>query len=154
MYHFHPIIVHFTIGLLSVAILTDLLYLLTGKDNFRQLSAYLLGIGIVCSIGAVLTGNQAREAIEIAPELEGLVDSHRLSATIAMWSFIALGVCRFIFAKLHWLDKPQKWFYYLLGIVAVIFLFRTGILGGEMVYIHGVGIHKETQKPLQKPSFE
>jgi hypothetical protein len=38
--------------------------------------------------------------------------------------------------------------------VALVFLFRTGLLGGEMVYIHGVGIHKSEPAPVEKPSFE
>jgi uncharacterized membrane protein len=154
MYFLHPIVVHFAIALLSVAVVCDFLYLITKKENFWQITNYLLVAGTLSAIGAVLTGNQAFKLIEVTPEIEALVNDHHNSGQLAMWVFIALSGMRFLFIKLQWFKKPLKWVYYLYGMVALVFLFRTGLLGGEMVYIHGVGIHKSEPAPVEKPSFE
>jgi uncharacterized membrane protein len=154
MYFLHPIIVHFAIALLSVAVICDFLYLISQKENFRQISNYLLVIGTLSAVGAVLTGNQAFKVIEMTPEIEKLVNDHRSAGQLAMWIFIALTGMRFLLIKLQWFAKPFKWIYYLFGMVALVFLFRTGLLGGKMVYIHGVGVHKSEPAPAEKPSFE
>lgn len=83
-----------------------------------------------------------------------MVNSHKLSGEITMWIFIALTTLRFLFIKLKKFNEPVKWVYYLIGLMALVFLFRTGILGGEMVYIHGVGTSDKVKKPTEKPSFD
>jgi len=153
MYYFHPVIVHFTIALLSVAVISDFLYLITKKDTFYQVANWMLVIGAMCAVGAVLTGNQAASRVEIPAEIDALVRAHRNSGQITMWSFVILTALRFLFIKLRLLQKPLKWIYYLASVTALIFLFRTGLLGGEMVYIHGVGVNKSAP-PASKPSFE
>ena len=154
MYFLHPLFVHFTIALLSVAVICDFLYLLSKKENFWQISNYLLVIGTLSAVGAVLSGNQAAQMVEMSADVEQMVNSHRNAGQLTMWSFLALSALRFLFIRFKLFEKPLKWAYYLLGLIALIFLFRTGLLGGEMVYIHGVGIQKNAQPPAEKPSFE
>lgn len=154
MFYLHPVVVHFAIALLTVAVVCDFLFLISKKENFWQISNYLLVAGTLSAIGAVLTGTQAFKLIDITPEIEGLVNSHRNSGQLAMWMFIALTALRFLFIKLHFFQKPLKWIYYIFSLMALAFLLRTGLLGGEMVYIHGVGIHKTEPAPREKPTFE
>lgn len=153
MYYFHPVIVHFTIALLSVAVISDFLYLITKKETFYQVANWMLAIGVTCAVGAVLTGNQAASRVEVSGEIETLVQTHRNSGQITMWSFVVLTALRFLFIKLRLFQKPAKWIYYLFSVAALLLLFRTGLLGGEMVYIHGVGVNKSAP-PVSKPSFE
>lgn len=154
MFLWHPIIVHFAIALLSIAIITDFIYLLTRKEHFRQIATYLLILGTASAIGAVLTGHQALAAVDITPQVEPLVNTHKNSGQVTMWIFVALTTLRFIYFKFRLFEKPTKWIYYLVGIIAFSWLVRTGILGGEMVYIHGVGISNQAKEPLQKPTFK
>lgn len=154
MFLWHPIIVHFAIALLSIAVITDLIYLISKKEHFMQISTYLLLTGTVSAIAAVLTGHQAEEAVIKTPEVEALISSHKNSGEITMWIFIIVTALRFLYIKFKLFEKPIKWIYYMISIMALAFLLRTGILGGEMVYIHGVGISQEAKKPTQKPSFK
>lgn len=154
MFLWHPIIVHFAIALLSIAVITDLIYLISKKEHFMQISTYLLVTGTLSAIAAVLTGHQAEGAVIKTPEVEALISSHKNSGEITMWIFIAATALRLFFLKFKLFQKPVKWIYYAVSIVALSFLLRTGILGGEMVYIHGVGISQEAKKPVQKPSFK
>lgn len=154
MFLWHPIIVHFTIALLSIAIITDFLYLISKKENFWHFATYLLVLGTLSAVGAVLSGHQAEDSVLLNPQTRPMVDSHKLSGEITMWIFIALTTLRFVFIKLKKFGEPVKWIYYLLGLTAMVFLFRTGILGGEMVYIHGVGIPNQVKESTPKPSFK
>ncbi len=154
MFLWHPIIVHFAIALLSIAVITDLIYLITKKENFQDISTYLLVLGTLSAVGAVLTGHQAEETVMKNPQIENLINTHESSGEITMWIFIVLTASRFFYMKFKLFEKVTKWPYYVLGIIALLFLLRTGILGGEMVYIHGVGISDKTERPIQKPSFK
>jgi len=154
LFLWHPIIVHFTIALLSIAIITDFVYLITKKEHFWHFSTYLLVLGTVSAVGAVLTGHQAEENVLLNPKTRALVESHALSGEITMWTFLALTAIRFIFIKIKRFKEPIRWVYYTVGLTAMVFLFRTGILGGEMVYIHGVGTSDQTKESAQKPSFK
>lgn len=149
----HPLIVHFAIALLSVAVMSDLLFLVTKKNDFWQISNFLLIIGTIGAIAAVLTGIQAQKQISVSPDLEGLVRSHENSGKLTMLIFIAYTGLRLVLQKLRLFDTVWKWVYYITGIIALILLFRTGLLGGEMVYIHGIGIEKSAEPDLEKPSF-
>lgn len=154
MFLWHPIIVHFTIALLSIAIITDFVYLISKKENFWHFATYLLVLGTLSAICAVLTGHQAENSVLLNPETRMMVNSHELSGEITMWIFIVVTAIRFLFVKLNKFKEPIRWIYYLIGLAALVFLFRTGILGGEMVYIHGVGISDQIKESTQKPSFK
>jgi len=154
LFLWHPIIVHFTIALLSIALITDFVYLITRKEHFWHFSTYLLVLGTLSAVGAVLTGHQAEDSVLLNPQTRAMVDSHELSGEITMWIFIILTTLRFMFIKFKKFKEPVKWIYYMIGLTALIFLFRTGILGGEMVYIHGVGTSDQMKKSTQKPSFK
>jgi len=150
----HSYIVQLVIFGLAIAVVTDFLQLITGKEKFRSLATWLLLIGTTAAIAAVITGNQAREIVEIPSGVEALVDAHRQSGLLTMWVFIALTAIRFAFHIFGLFKKPLKWGYYLLAIVALIFLFRTGTLGANLVNEHGVSVKKSEQKPIKKPGFD
>ena len=154
MYLLHPIIVHFTIVLLAVAVVCDFLYLLTQKKNYWQIAGILLVIGTLSAIGAVLTGSHAYEVVDIPRSARRLVRQHRNTGTSAMWLFILTSALRFGFIQFDLFQKKIKWLYYLVALISLLFLFRTGLLGGEMAYIHGVGVEKPLPQQPQKPVFE
>lgn len=154
MHLLHPIIVHFAIVLLAVAVVCDFLYLITQKKNYWQIAGILLAVGTLSAIGAVLTGSQAYEVVDIPRSARRLVRQHRNAGTAAMWLFILTTALRFGFIQLDLFRKKIKWLYYLLALLSLTFLFRTGLMGGEMVYIHGVGVEKPLPQQPQKPVFE
>ena len=155
MFLLHPVVVHFAIALLAVAVVTDLLALVSKKENLRQMAVYLLYIGTAAAIGAVLSGLQAVEVVKVPDEAAELVADHRLSGIITMWLFVALTAMRYAFDRMGLMARPVKWVYYLLSIVALAFLLTTGTRGGNMVYFHGVGIDpSKIERPApQKPGF-
>ena len=111
-------------------------------------------LGTFSAVGAVLTGHQAEDNVLLNPKTRAMVESHALSGEITMWIFLVLTAIRFILIKLDGFKQPVRWVYYTIGLAALVFLFRTGILGGEMVYIHGVGTSDQPKESTQKPSFK
>lgn len=153
---FHPLIVHFTLVLLTVGVATDVLYLFTGKEKFGRWGKNLLLAGTGGAVLAVLTGFQAYDRVVIPAEVEPLVQAHRLSGQIAMWGFLALTALRW---GLEWRKRllpSLRWVYLLVGAAALIFLLRTGLMGGQMAYIYGVGEQQEASPAGagKKPVFE
>lgn len=150
----HPFIVHFTIVLLSIAVLIDFLYLVSKKEKHWKMAEKLLITGVICSIISVFTGNQAFYAVEISREVRPLVLTHESSGYWTMALFLVLLLLRTAFHQLKFFEKPVKWVYYGWALLALAFLLRTGLLGGNMAYIHGVGAEKNAPAPVKNPSFE
>ncbi|NIS38119.1 DUF2231 domain-containing protein, partial [Candidatus Saccharibacteria bacterium] len=125
----HPVIVHFSIATLAIAVVSDFLYLLSKKQSLWDMSNYLLGLGTIFAIGAVLTGQQAIEIAKIPPQVEDMVYDHRDFGQMTMWIFIALSLMRVLFIWQKLFRKRIKWIYYGLALLGLVLLFRTGLVG-------------------------
>lgn len=154
MNHIHPLIVHFTIGLLAVGVVADLLRLFNGKQNLLRISTYLLTAGTLCAVIAVVSGGLAAELLEVPPALQPLVDGHRASGQVTLAAFLLFMILRMLFQRFRWFGRPVRWLYFAVGLLSLLLLFRTGFLGGEMVYGHGLGLSAKEKTPISKPSFE
>ncbi|NOX38486.1 MAG: DUF2231 domain-containing protein [Calditrichaeota bacterium] len=152
----HALVVHFTIALLAVAVMSDFLYAVSRREKFHQLGRSLLILGTLAATAAVLTGWLAQNALDIPTELQESVVHHKWSGLITLGAFGVLCVLRYLPPLSgRWQQKPIQWVYYLVSVVGLVFLFRTGFLGGELVYKFGVGMENDSRKaPLIKPSFE
>ncbi len=152
----HALVVHFTIALLAVSVVSDFLYAVSRKNTFHQLGRSLLFLGTLAALVAVLSGWLAQNALNIPTELQNRVVHHKWSAFITLGAFLILCILRYIppLSK-RWQQKPFQWIYYAVSVFGLIFLFRTGLLGGELIYQLGMGMEVESRKaPLTKPSFE
>ena len=148
----HPIVVHFAIALVSIAILADFLFLISKKKKHANLAGTLLYAGAGFLIVAVWSGFLAKRSITATPDDAVLIHHHQLSGIITLICVSLLVLLRF-FRK----NSPNivlKRIYYIIAFVAFLSLVQTGFLGGEMVYKYGIGTgHKGVQK--QAPaSFE
>jgi uncharacterized membrane protein len=152
----HPKLVHFPVVLIVLYALFEIFGILL-KKSFLSKSAYvLLVISIISALAAIMTGEQALKLAEAwndkglrYDELVipfGLIDKHEDYATITIWYFVALFIFRtFILVKKKF-DGNLKYAVALLAAVGCFFIFKTGELGGELVYKHGVGT--EIIKPV------
>jgi len=147
----HPVVVHFAIALLSLTILFDFIYWVSYKDKYLELGHFTIALGTLAALVAVFSGNQARQTLDVPEDLINLVNQHQLSGEITIWLFIALVILRIIYLKRNWFKTRLRWIYIAVAVIGTIFLFRTGFLGGEMVYIYGLGTGKGQQE-IQKTS--
>ena len=141
---YHPIVIHFAIGLLTVGVLFRWMSL-TGRTAFAgPAAASVLLLATVAALAAAQSGEDAHVAVEAVPGTAGAVRAHQqwgertrnLALVIGGLELLALALRdradtrRILFASAG------------LGVVAVLSVLQTGKLGGELVYAHagGVGI--------------
>lgn len=136
----HPLIVHFPLVLLPLGVVVDLLALGWRKPHWHTLAYGFLWLGAVLSATAVLSGNAAAGAYRKSSQVQGLVSAHEDWATWTLLLFIGLALSR---VPLQMRDELQGRRFALWLVVAIAgcgLLWLTGYTGGELVYLHGVGV--------------
>lgn len=134
--NWHPIFVHFTIGLLTISALFYLAGLIFKKDVFYTVGKWNLWIGVLITTGTVLAGLQAAGSVDHDAQSHAAMMNHRnwalgtasVFAVLAAWSGFK-----------HRNATPPALFTVLL-VLASGALAVTGYKGGELVYRHGTGV--------------
>ncbi|QQS37274.1 MAG: DUF2231 domain-containing protein [Ignavibacteriales bacterium] len=137
---FHPKVIHFPIAFFLLYILLETIGTVFKKEFFSKAAHLLLFFGVLGALAAVLTGEQAYEAFEYWNKAsEELVEAHENFATITLWYFTGLLVLRTFVTIKKKFSGSLKYVFVLLAAVGGYFVFKTGDLGGQMVYKHGAG---------------
>jgi len=144
----HPIIVHFPIVLLAIAVLFDIIGLLFKKMDWLKKSSLLLFVlGTMAAIVAFLSGRYAAEGLNPAVNVIPTLTEHADWAEIAMWFFIIFSVIRlFITWKFNSIKNLVIVPIVFTGIVGIYFLYQTGDHGAKLVFGYGLGTGNIVQK--------
>jgi uncharacterized membrane protein len=138
----HPAVVHFPIALLVAALVLDLVAAVGKNDGMARAGGIVLLMAAAGAVAAVVTGMVAEEAAEAMLPNEPLhetLEQHELAAFIVTALALALAVWR-LAGKLQLPKGARRWVYLALLLAAVVLVGATGYLGGQLVYVHGVGI--------------
>lgn len=140
----HPVIIHFPIAFFVAYFLLEVAALVTKKDSLCKMAAIFLGAGVIFSLIAVLTGNQAHEVLKpvlrMKPSyIEEAIENHEQFATITLWFFFAMLVLRVYLLIKKNLSPNWRFVFFVLALLGMFFVYQTGILGGKLVYDFGVG---------------
>ncbi len=148
---YHPMLVHFPIALLFAYTFFELLSVVLKKDWITNSALILLAIGVLSSLAALITGNQAGEVAEKWESMDAVIPMKHLSAhenwaTIVVLFFSGLLVLRVIYLiavqirkKYPALMYPARYVFVLLAVVGCFLIYKTGEEGGYLVYKAGVG---------------
>ena len=90
----HPLVVHFPIALLLVAFGLEVLGLVLKNGRIAYAAAWNLGLGALGAIAAVITGLRAAGSAAIGASEEGLLQTHKTLALIAMGTAVVLAAWR------------------------------------------------------------
>jgi uncharacterized membrane protein len=131
----HPMLVPIPIGLWIFSFICDLIYLFGGNPTWSQIAFYTMAGGIVGALIAAIPG---------FIDLFSLKDPR--TKQIGMFHmFLNLGaVC--LYAVNLWLRYTTPAgliFPIILSFIGILGLAISGWLGGEMVYVYGVGVEPE-----------
>lgn len=145
---FHPKVIHFPIALFLTYTLLEIVGGIFKKQNFSTAAYIILILGVLSSVAAVLTGNQAEEVWPKWPDgSEIVVETHELYATITLWYFVAVLLLRTFFVinveiknKFEKFKYSAKYVFIALALIGCYFIYQTGEHGGEMVYKYGIGV--------------
>jgi uncharacterized membrane protein len=140
--NWHPIFVHFTIGLLGTAVIFYFASaLLTKKHKWKQqwkhVADWSLWSGCFVTIFTVSAGWYAYNTVAHDDVSHAAMTLHRDWALATASLFLILG-----FATVNILKNNKTHRYLFLSTVAIAgaMLMITGYLGGETVYRHGLGV--------------
>ncbi len=128
----HPVIVHFPLAGIPLAMLAFLVWTVTGRDAFAKADAVPLLTASVAAAAAVVTGNMAYDAMQFGEALHRIAERHEWSATASMVLAIALSVLRIW--RWNRLTGPWRWAYGLGLLAACALLAITGFWGGSLVF--------------------
>ncbi|HVB82977.1 MAG TPA: DUF2231 domain-containing protein [Candidatus Binataceae bacterium] len=143
-WHIHPAVDHFTVALLIVAVVTDLVAsLFSTRLWLRYAALALMILGTAAAWGSNLTGGWEAHRVWDAVKAAGgpAYDTLRRHAELGEWlpwAFLVLAVWR-IGVQLFGFMAGTRWLYLLVAVIAALVLSYQGYLGGKMVYDYGVG---------------
>lgn len=131
--HFHPMIVHFPVALITVGFLADVLSLLFKKEQcLSKAGYYLMILGALSAIAAFLTGEFfTAEMTGAASEVK---ENHEIFAKITMYVIGIAAIIRIFITIQKRENSKLKWLIFALYAIAMIAVGITGFLGGTLVY--------------------
>ncbi len=135
--NWHPIFVHFTIGLLSISALLYLVGLVLKKENLLIAARWNLWVGAIITVGTVLAGLYAYSTVAHDGPSHAAMTDHR------NWALPTAGGFAFLALWAAWKQRGAKTvspIFVAIMLLASSFLAVTGYKGGEVVYRHGMGV--------------
>ncbi len=134
----HPMLIHFPMAALLGLVATDLAFIYTRDEFFARASLWLAGVGAFGGWFAGLAG------------LIDLVTVRGVRRLVTAWCHAIVAVMLLSLASFNWLlrysdpvDWLQPWGLIISGLTALL-IAGAGVLGGQLVYEHGVGVDTET----------
>jgi uncharacterized membrane protein len=132
----HPMMIHFPVAALFGLIGADLAYLWTGDPFWARAALWLAGVGAFGGWVASIAG---------AIDLFTVREIRRL---ITGWCHSILAIMMLSLASLNWVVRYEAveaifpWGLYL-SLLTGALIAVTGVLGGQLVYEHAVGVNIE-----------
>ena len=138
----HPVVDHFSIALLVVAVAIDIVALVfSQRVSLRHTALTLMIIGAIAAAASYATGDMEGDRVWDLVGSGKVRDVLKLHAQIGyylMIAFAVLALWRILIEALAFMRSTRQ-VYLALAVVAVIALLYQGSLGGELVYTFGVG---------------
>jgi uncharacterized membrane protein len=143
----HPVVDHFTVALIVVSILVDLVASLFPTRTWMRLMALTLMIlGTAAAWGSNVTGGW--EAGRVWENVNGpamiVLKRHAWLGDKLPWVFLVLAVWRIGVQFTLFLDRARP-IYMLVALIAGGLIIYQGSLGGRLVYEYGVGTALQPQ---------
>lgn len=137
----HPVLIVFPLGLLSGAVIFDVIRMITGNPAWSQAAFYMIIAGILGGLAAALFGLLDWKAITSGTRAKRIGRLHGIGNLVVV----------LLFAGSWWLRIPDparpSGLALFLSFLGAGLSFVTGWLGGELVFKHGVGVDHGQSSP-------
>ncbi len=137
--HLHAIFIHFPIALLFVGYFSEIIGLIRKNQFFKNVSLYLLILGVLGTIAAYISGSYAGNSIE-SNTLKVPVELHKQAALITLLLAIVTVLFMSFTRYFQKNNTLANWMTFLLFTVLISSIIFTGYLGGNLVYSQGAGV--------------
>jgi uncharacterized membrane protein len=140
-YLWHPIFVHFSVALLSVATIFYVLAAVFRKAQMRarwvHFARWNLWGGTGLSVLTALLGWLAYSTVGHDDPSHEAMDTH---ATLALVTLAAFGVLALWVAPRRWANEPPSFIFTFGLLAAFALLVATGLRGGQLVFHYGLAV--------------
>ena len=138
----HPLIIHFPIALLLLALVFDVLFLIFRKHRWLNNSANALYIlGGLGAVAAFFSGRQAADLAEIPAFVHTALSEHADLGLYTAWFFGIYGVFRLLGWWQQWYENVIVLVVStVIGLGGAVLLFETAEHGAALVYRYGIGV--------------
>lgn len=153
----HPMIVHFPLALLFVAVAVDVLsFVLRRWTWVRPAAVGLYVLGGASAVVTYVTGDWAAESVRVPAAAEPLLTAH---ADLGWWTMVFFGGYALVRlgAQLYPPVCNRAAVQGLLCVVALVGLYlpwEAGEHGAQLVYQHGVGVQAEAPSDPQQSAMQ
>ena len=131
----HPMLIVFPLGLLTTAVIFDIVYLASDRDGFAFAAAYTIAAGVIGGLVAALFGLIDWLAIPAGTRAKRVGTLHGLGNVVVVVLFATSWLLRA--SADNWDPSAGA---LVLSFAGVILAAGTGWLGGELVDRLGVGV--------------
>lgn len=126
---YHPLVVHFPVALWLTSFFFDVLYAGTRERFYTMTSRYLIGLGILAALVAIVLGFVDYRPLVAQGVGQAFIDRHRVHSLLAYASTL---VYAGIFL-LRWRGRQASAAAYVgMAAVGAVLIAVTGYLGGEI----------------------
>ncbi len=147
--HIHPMLVHFPLALLPVALISQLIALIKGQGLFQRqcmssTGVALISIAALASIVAAMFGDMALDkAVDSGVKLASLETHEELGQLSAGLLIFLAGIEVWLYRQMNsnLMVSRGMW---VLGLGVLIVLVSTAWFGGQLVY--GLGVNVDAVK--------
>ncbi len=131
----HPMLIVYPLGLLSTAVVFDVLYLITGNEDLAVFSYWALVAGLIGGLAAAVFGLADWLGVPAGTRAKRVGLMHGVGNVVVVGLF-ALS----LFARLNDAAYLPELAPLLLGVIGAMIALVTAWLGGELVYRLRVGV--------------
>lgn len=152
-WHIHPVADHFTIALLMIGVLADLVGSFLPRYRWiRFMALTLMILGALAAAASWETGGWEAQRVYklVSGDTKELFHRHAELGEWLLWVFAILALWRIGVESLGFV-AAWRGIYLLAAIIAAGVLGYQGYMGGKLVYEHGVGTTLLTPTPAETP---
>ncbi|HYL60768.1 MAG TPA: DUF2231 domain-containing protein [Candidatus Acidoferrales bacterium] len=149
-FQLHPVIDHFTVGLLFTAVVIDLFGSFAPQRVWIRYTALtLMVLGALAAGGSFATGDMETDRIwnALGPPAKEVLKTHAELGEYMAITFGVLALWRILIQAVGFM-AGSRGIYLIVAIVAAGVLGYTGHLGGELVYEYGAGTALMASQPV------
>ncbi|MFZ0659341.1 MAG: DUF2231 domain-containing protein, partial [Candidatus Binataceae bacterium] len=150
----HPVVDHFSIALIVVAVIIDLVATLVPNRIWpRYMALTLMILGAIAAAGSWVTGGklQPEWVWKTIPSVaKPLMHRHAELGTILMYAFGILALWRILIQGFSAMARTRA-IYLIVAVIGVVAICYQGHLGGELVYDYGIGTAPQRAEAAPSP---
>jgi len=138
MSNIHPLLVRFTLALLTIGFFFDVLGALLKRSELERTGWWMMTSGVAGMVAAVATGLLAGSGTVIPADALGTLDDHEQYAFVTAFLFGSVFLWRV--AGRTSLPQTMKWLFWTIYAGGVLSVWLAAWQGGILVYVHGVSV--------------